>query len=296
VSPIDINHFQPALGPGRILSIDLADVGEHLSLVTQLFFHYADRPLVLLIGDSPAGTAVGNRAAFDLGASISLWRRLQVGFVLPAVVYQHGDGINLPQISAGPNVSAGPNAAPLVVPAPASAGIGDVRLQVKGVMWRGDHGGVGAAADLSLPSGDANSFLGTPLPTLTLRLLAHASFRRVRAAIHLGGRFGAEEQALNLRTGNGLSYGAGVQVECVNHRDIQYFLLGEVYGLWFPQNGSRTEAPTEYHFALKVQGRGWNIFVGAGSGAPAGFGVPDYRIFVGGAWLVRWVRHALALP
>src|SRR5690242_17537962 len=44
-APIDVNRFHPATGTGKLLTLDLADVGPNLELVPQLILHYADRPL-----------------------------------------------------------------------------------------------------------------------------------------------------------------------------------------------------------------------------------------------------------
>ncbi|MGZ3457634.1 MAG: hypothetical protein ACXU86_03930, partial [Archangium sp.] len=48
---LDVNRFHPAPGSGRLLTVDLADVGRSSGVVSQFMLHYADLPLAYTFGE-----------------------------------------------------------------------------------------------------------------------------------------------------------------------------------------------------------------------------------------------------
>jgi outer membrane protein OmpA-like peptidoglycan-associated protein len=292
---IDINKFHPAPGNEKLLTVDLADVGPHLQVVPQLFLHYSYRSLVYTLGGMPQpppdGALVRHRLTGDLSVSLALFRRVQIALALPVTFYQAGDRATIVQDPSDPT-SKVPTAGL------ATAGQEDIRLQVKGVFWNnrtfeivGSHFGVGGVADLTLPSGDANSYLGSKYPTLTLKAVAHVNWRRLTAALTFGGLFASEEKLINVSSGMGIAFGGGLQVEMFRWRIMPFYAVAEVFGtsvLQDPKRISAKNTPAELTVSLKTSYKNWTMFVGGGPGVSPGAGVPDGRVYIGASY--AWQR------
>ncbi len=303
-APVDMNRFHPAPGNAKLLSTDLADVGPHLQVVPQLFMHYANRPLVYVLGSTPAADLIKHRLTADLSVSIALWRRLQIALAMPVTLFQCAgqapvtsmdgsvgfppavcDNSVLKSVTFPPSMNGGATPPQDL----ASAGQEDLRLLIKGVIWNNHRiasvsaplFGVAASGDLTLPTGNANSYLGSRLPTFTLRLIGHLQYKRLTMALNFGGLFGSVEQLYNIKTGSGLSYSVGVQVEMFRYRLFPFYAVAEVFGIThYPFDSLRT-SPAELSLALKAAIKEWTLFVGGGPGLNPGYGVPDGRVFVG---------------
>lgn len=284
-APIDSERFHPALGTERLLTTDMANVGPHLQLVPQLFLHYADRPLIFTIGGERYADLIKNRVTADLGLSLSLWikgkPRLQFGLSFPVALYQGGDTINastVPQDLRG---------VPLP-PSSAVAGQEDLRFQVKAVIWNNDRWGIGAAGDLTVPTGNADSYLGARYPTGTLRLLGHVTYGRVTGTLNVGWLIGSEESVAGTKTGMGLTYGLGAQVEVATYHGegfkVPFYVVGEAFGLAHSRFDSPAESPLELLFAGKTRYKDWSFLLGAGPGLVRGYGEPRVRVFAGVSW------------
>jgi outer membrane protein OmpA-like peptidoglycan-associated protein len=294
---IDINKFHPAPGNEKILSVDLADVGPHLQVVPQLFLHYSYRPLVYTLGGVPQADLVRHRLTGDLSVSLALWRRLQIAIALPVTFYQAGETppngfVTDPNNPTGrtPNTSL------------ATAGQEDIHLLVKGVFWNnrtfeiaGAHFGVGGIADLSLPSGNAASYLGARLPTLALKAVGHVNWRRLTASLVFGGLFQssdpAKDQLYDVKSGLGIVFGGGLQIEMFRYRIMPFYILAEVFGasvLSDPRLISPKNTPAELSIAFKTSYKEWTFMLGGGPGVSPGAGVPDGRVFAGATY--AWQR------
>lgn len=278
-APIDLNRFHPAPGTGKILTIDMADVGGHIYLVPQLFLHYADLPLVYTLGGQREADLVRHRLTADLSLSLSLWKRLQIALSFPVTLYQQGDKVD-PIMPPLQGVTTPPPAA--------AAGQEDLRLLVKGRIWSNDRWGLGAVGDLALPTGNANSYLGSRLPTFNLRLIGHLTYGRLSAALNVGWLFASTEELVGVKTGMGLSYGAGAQVELFRHAGGPFWILAELYGLAHSRFESARESPAELIAAAKTAYKDWTFFLGAGPGLSRGYGEPNVRVFAGASW--SWQR------
>lgn len=280
-APVDIELLRPAPGDARILSTDLARVGEHTAWVPQAFIHYADRPLVLLCrGQCPPWddvSLVAHRVTLDLSLAVSLAQRVQLAVSLPVTLYQYSD----PAITDGPGPTAG--ATTLIAPVGRPVGMGDVRLHAKvALLPRHWLFGLGIDGALSLPSGDGDSFLGTRLPSFTARLLAHVEYKRLTAALNFGGRFANQEDVLALPSGMALTYGLGGQVRIFGGREVSpFYLLAELYGLAYTRFAQATDFPAEFLIAAKSEPGNWSLFVGAGSALSPGAGTPNIRGLLG---------------
>lgn len=290
VSSLDVNRFHPAPGSGRLLTVDMADVGRSPELVSQLVLHYADLPLAYTFGERVTGKLVRDRVTADLSFAFSLLDRVQLGVALPVTLHQAGQSITYPDVVTRE---------PRSLPGLSARGMEDLRLGLKGRFWSDERFGLGGVAEVVAPTGNAESYLGSASVTGSARLVGHATFQRLTVALNLGWRWAAAEQRLlNIRAGNGLLYGAGAQVEVARHGEVPFFLLGEVYGLVAPRLGDTVSSPAEAMLAGKARVRDWSFFLGAGAGLNEGYGEPRVRVMAGVShtWEYRPSPQSPALP
>ncbi|HYO53921.1 OmpA family protein [Archangium sp.] len=219
------------------------------------------------------GKLVRDRVTADLSFAFSLLDRVQLSVALPMTLHQAGEVITYPDVVTRE---------PRTLPGIAGSGVEDLRLGLKGRFWSNEHFGLGGAAEVVAPTGNAGSYLGAASVAGSAQLIGHARFERVTVALNLGWRWAvAEQRLLNIRAGHGLLYGAGVQVEVARYADVPISLLGEVYGLASLRPGDTASSPAEAMLAGKAQVRDWSFFLGAGSGLNAGYGEPRVRVMAG---------------
>jgi len=270
---LEVNRFHPAPGSGRLLIVNLADVGDSPELVSQLVLHYADLPLVYTLGDRVRGRLVKDRLTADLSLAFSLWNRVQLSLALPMTLHQAGDTISYPDlVTREPRTLLGAS----------GGGVEDLRLGLKGRLWSHERFALGALAEVVTPTGNVASYLGSGSVTGSAQLIGHAVFERVTVALNLGWRWAtAEQRLLNVGSGHGLLYGAGMEVRVGRYADVPFSVLGEVYGLASPQYVGTVSSPAEAMLAGKARVRDWSFFLGAGTGLNDGFGVPRVRVMAG---------------
>jgi outer membrane protein OmpA-like peptidoglycan-associated protein len=286
---LDVNRFHPAPGSGRLLTVDLADVGRSPGVVSQFMLHYADLPLAYTFGDQMTGKLVRDRVTADLSFAFSLLNRVQLSVALPVTLHQAGDIVTYPDV-----VTREPRSLPGI----SASGMEDLRLGLKGRLWSNERFGLGGVAEVVAPTGNAASYLGSANVAGSAQLIGHARFQRVTVALNLGWQWAAEQRLLNIRAGNGLLYGAGVQVEVARHAGVPFSVLGEVYGLAAPGTGGSVSSPAEAMLAGKAQVRDWSFFLGAGGGLNAGYGEPRVRVMAGlsYSWKYRPSPPRLSVP
>src|SRR5262245_49130681 len=91
------NRFAPAPGAGNYIMVDGAVVAGHVAPTAGLFIDYAHRPFVLFTATCKNGDTddceveeadkeiVSYMLTFSAMATISLWQRLQLGLLVPAI-------------------------------------------------------------------------------------------------------------------------------------------------------------------------------------------------------------------
>lgn len=296
---IDVNRFQPAFGTGRLVTLDLAQISSTLEVAPQLFLHYAKNPLYVYLGDTPQFPLVGDRLTGDLGLSIGIpirgTGRFQFGVSLPVTFWQTGEAQRFRDMFPGHPLSQ-----QLGMADPKSIGQEDIRLQAKIVFVNGKYGGLGVAADGRFPTGDKNSFLGSPFLTFQARLLAHLTLWRFTFVINPGVFIGREAQILDTRTGGfQFPFGAGASIRLYQGTQFSWDVMGEFFGTayidrqnWsFGNFGKETplEGTVASRFNIETKKAGdFHIYLGAGPGGPVNtnkaIGAPDYRIYGGLVW------------
>lgn len=286
---LDVNRFHPAPGSGRLLTVDLADVGRSPGVVSQLVLHYADLPLAYTLGDQLTGKLVRDRVTADLSFAFSLLDRVQLSVALPVTLHQAGDVVSYPDV-----VTREPRSLPVI----SANGMEDMRLGLKGRFWSNERYGLGGVAEVVAPTGNGGSYLGSSSVGGSAQLIGHARFQRVTLALNLGWQWAAEQRLLNIRAGNGLLYGAGVQVEVARHSGVPFSVLGEVYGLASPGTSGSVSSPAEAMLSGKAQVRDWSFFLGAGGGLNSGYGEPRVRVMAGlsYSWQYRPSPPRLSVP
>lgn len=298
---LDVNRFQPAFGTGRLVTLDLAEISSTLEVAPQLFLHYAKNPLYVYLGGAPQFPLVGDRLTGDLGVSIGIpirgTGRFQFGVSLPVTFWQTGEAQKFREMF--PNH---PLTQQLGMTEPKSIGQEDMRLQAKVVFVNGKYGGLGVAVDGRFPTGDKNSFLGSPFLTFQARLLAHLTLWRFTFVINPGVFIGQEAKILDTRTGGfQFPFGAGVNVRLYQGTQFSWDVMSEFFGTAYIDRekwtfGNFSEAPMEAtiatRFNVETRTAGtFHIYLGAGPGAPVNvnkaIGAPDYRIYGGLVWAWR---------
>src|SRR5207237_6002242 len=112
----DAENFHPAATSQGYYGVDGAFVAAHLGFSAGLWLTYAHDPLVLRNGSVLAGELVVRQLGLDLVGSFAVIDRLELGIDLPFIPYQ----VNDTRAVALPNLAA--------------AGVGDLAVQVKGLV------------------------------------------------------------------------------------------------------------------------------------------------------------------
>jgi hypothetical protein len=184
---VDVRTFRPSTDPRAGLVTEPVTTPGHLAWNVGLDTHYSYEPVVLSYAGS-SNVAVrplryGVLGA-DLVAGLGLGSRMALGFALPVVLAQAGDGSLPPML-----VSTG------AVPRTA---IGDVALSAKAAIVKNDDGGFGLAAlvGMTMPTGDRTSFAAEGAVTGHARVIAEYSLMGIiRAQASLGYFFRTERRA-----------------------------------------------------------------------------------------------------
>ncbi len=276
---VDVNLFHPALGTGRMLTVDLGRVGPHLEVAPQIFFHYAYLPVGQYNTQDSLLNALDHRLSAQMAFSLSLFRRLQFGFSLPVTLYQRFGTIE--------------NEWDYVPGDRSLAGFEDAHISIKGVFfdsslsssWKNKNVsfGVGLLGDLSLPTGTIFN-TGSPLPRFSAKLTLHLGYKRFLLAMNLGGLFAAQEYFGDYHTGHALLYGFGLQVEAFHKGPNAIYLVGEISGKAHTPLGDSHHNPAEALLSLKALHKQFSFFAGVGMGLNHGYGAPTVRAFAGISW------------
>lgn len=292
-APFVANNFYPAPGTGRLLTVDLANVGQHNQLTAQAFFHYANVPLQFTIGRGTSSAQffpiIEHKVMLDSSlayARYTPWRvfsEWQVALTVPVTLYQTGYEVPAMYQSS--------------VPPPARVGgLEDPRISGKLVIWNTDRwyqdqprkvdGGVALLGDLTIPLGDSDSYMGTVYPNFRLRAAGDLRWNRLTVAANIGGLFGQQEKILNVFNGMALTYGVGVGVDLWKYATGKFGVLSEVFGTAYSFSAEDTRnSPAEVTVAFTAthayKEHRFQWILGGGPGVNAGAAVPKGRAYVG---------------
>jgi outer membrane protein OmpA-like peptidoglycan-associated protein len=264
----DVQQLHPAVTSQGYFGVDGAFVAPHLGFSVGLSVSYAHDPLVARDRRGTEYRLIGHQLGADLVASFAVLRRLELGVQLP-FAYQRTD-LSSTQL-----------------PPAASAGVGDLRIELKGLLWAPRVGeqrfGLSLVIGGTAPTGNDRSFLGQGSVTGVARLVAEWRSRWASLAINFGGVGRARREFHDLYVTSQLSWGVGLGVPL----PAGFELLGEVRGLvgvGLPRGASLTlaEAPAELAAGVRWRARfGLEIFAAGGAGLTRGYGTPDGRALFG---------------
>src|SRR5579872_3523174 len=121
---LDVQLFQPAIGPRNFLTVDAAEVPGSKQVGFGLILNYQDRPYVLTTKRPMPATAtlVSSQMTANLSAAVGLYDRLQLGVDLPFTAFIKGDVADQFGVGTGDKLD--------------TYGLGDLRVEAKGLLDR----------------------------------------------------------------------------------------------------------------------------------------------------------------
>lgn len=263
----DAELFHPSTTSQGYLATDGAFVARHLGFSVGLFATYGHDPIVIRGADGniiyPGGEVIVRQLGMDLVASLALIDRLEIGIDLPFMPYQniHNALVQLPAFH--------------------HAGLGDLALDIKGLLWASRPAahrfGLAAVVGVTFPTGDSGSFLGDGFLTGRFRLVGEWKWRWLQAAINVGFVVRHAHDFLDTRVGSQFAWGLGAAAPLKLGLAVVAELRGLV-GIDLPSHASLTaaESPAEASLGLRWRhASGIEIALAAGFGLDRGYGVPD---------------------
>lgn len=254
------------------------------SLRAAVLLDYSRGLLGLKLGDERLGDLLPYRTDVHALFAYQLHQRLELGVDVPFTVrqgdrfYKLGDALGDPSFPGAASVS--------------RSGLGDIRLVPRATLLRPEDFPVGLAlvAELRLPTGAADSFLGERGVVFAPRVAVEHAFGPVRVLGNVGWRFREHAQYLNLLVDDELTLGAGAVVDLP---DVGPFFdlkaVGEMH-LSTPvsspfnfANADSLKTPWEVLVGARTHVSGpWGVElnVGRGIGLHGGYGREDLRVML----------------
>jgi outer membrane protein OmpA-like peptidoglycan-associated protein len=258
---INAQNFEPTIGPHGIFTVEGASTVGHLKPWGGLTFSYLSEPVVSRKDDGTTEPVVDEQFAMDLRGAVGFFGRTQLGVHVPMYL------ANTVELD-GESLS--------------GASVGDLSIQPKvRILDRNDMPlGLGALFDVTVPTGNSQSFVGAAGPTVTPEILVDDSYGRVVLATNLGVRFQPDRTFRNLETGHTFTYRVGAKYRFV---EGLLHMGGEIYGETPLANfGAKSTSPVEGLLGIDVMTDiGLAVSGGAGAGIAPGIGAPEFRAFLG---------------
>ncbi len=238
--------------------------------------------LALKLGQEKLGDLVPYRFDGHLLGAYQFHRRFELGADLPFTFLQ-GDNFQLLRDQGFPEDGV------------ARAGLGDLRLVPKFILFSPEQFGVGlaAVAELRFPTGDHTSFIGERAMVFAPRAVAELPIGDVRLLANLGMRLRYPGQYLNLYVGDEVTMGAGViwrLPDLFNSRLSNVDVIGELH-LSTPRAAPFNFAQADSlktPFEVLIGGRariykswGAELSFGRGLTGDSGYGREAFRVLFG---------------
>src|SRR3569623_480944 len=273
----DGDLFQAASGPRNFLTLDAPDVLAHKLFSAGLFFDFQRFPYKIDTGrPNAAGTPqtqypLSTELKSELQLALGLFDRFQVGLGVPVVLAMRGDGGN------GDSGLTSDDAL-------STAGLGDIRVEVKGqILTAGDDDqfALGAVLGGSAPTGKKDAYIGEKRATGRAKVMAQLALGRLRIGGEAGVLLRQTPETFDVTVGNQVLYGLGASVRLLRGFEV----LGEVAGRSGITDFTTRcwdENPIEGDLAARLYPRGMVAITGGlGFGLGKGLGAPQSRIFQG---------------
>ena len=271
---ISLDAFRAVSSPNDLYELILPTPKKHLKWTVSGLLSHAQEPVFREFHQvrRPTQTAypIWYRRELTLAASVGLFDRMELGFVLPIVVYQKSD-----DVINGTEVQ--------------KAGVTDPRIDVKAHIFKIEHTTLGAGASLTIPLGhyasSGRDYLGSKLPTFEPHIMTETRFGALLLALNGGFLIRKKAFAGTTQQGSAITWNAGIGYDIEDFDEPHGFriaaeLHGEV-GIDFEE----TSVPVESLLGFKYRTVNDLIFTfGGGPGISRGLGTPVYRAFVGVAF------------
>lgn len=266
---VNTQTFRPAIGAENIITVEGSRTGQRFRPILTGLIEYGHRPLRLIDNQSGQTLAetVRHITTLHMIGGISLTRWLQLGLDLPVVLHQDFDRATPP--ADVPN-------------APASYGMGDVRVVGKVRLINNSKSGIGLAfaPQFTFPSGDGKQFRGDDAYGIEPRFaLDYRSLGGAIIALNLGFLGRTSDQVVrNLRISSQVRYGLGMYVPLPEG----FGLMGEFAGgtSVATEPSGPIYSPLEGHVGGRwVHRSGFQLNLGTGMGFTDAPGSPKFRFF-----------------
>jgi outer membrane protein OmpA-like peptidoglycan-associated protein len=167
---IEANRLHLSYDQSGLLTLYGADIVPHLEVRTHLEVMGLGSSLRVARDEATLRTLVTNRLELGIGAVLGLFGWVEVAAFFPVVVHQDAEYAGLRMGSV------------------AEAGPGDLRFFVKARILDPEEFGIGLALanTLSVPTGDAESYMGLGGPSLETALLVEGRFGPAHLMLNLG--------------------------------------------------------------------------------------------------------------
>ncbi len=261
-----LDRAVPAAPGGSFFIAPSLTVPEDRLLTSRAVFSYAQDPLVLTStdDDSTRGVVVSNLAILHIGAAFTPLARLALDLDVPLVLAAAGDSPTV----GGQKFSS-----------PSAGGFGDVKLGMRYSLIGkpNDALELGLSADLWLPSGDRDTFLGDGSAHGKIALLASGRSGSLVWSAGAGPELRPTAIYANTTQGTAISYAAALGLELGETRRV---LIGpELFGsVVLEDAGSRsvqTELLVAGHYTVSDE---VSVGFAVGPGIGAGIGTPSVRV------------------
>src|SRR3954462_7142891 len=194
VPSLDLRGFHPSTDPAANLYLEPTATPGHLKWNVGAWASYAHRLVSITDANgTEVAVPVQNQLSMDYGLGLGISERLAFGALLPTVLYQEGYGSEL----IGGSL---PHAA-----------LGDLRLNLKATLLPGGEMGgfsVAALGALTLPTGNASSYVSERAATGELRVLGELRLIAVAVRATAGVKVrGAEQTFVGETFGHELPWG-----------------------------------------------------------------------------------------
>lgn len=275
---IDLQLFQPAIGPRGFLTLDSATVPAHKLFGLSLYTNYQVSPFALSTdlgnGESRDVEVIKSQGTSTLTGGVGLFDRVQLGFALPVTWYMDGQRFSPAGVPAGESLRGG--------------GLGDLRVEAKGLIstWRpsedrADALSLAGVVGFTAPTGNEQKFQGDKGATVRLKLLAEFRAGDLRAGGMVGGILRTKESRLfAAEVGHQLMFALATEYSVQK----QVSLVAEVFGR-NDFSGWVDASPMEAALALRVAITSmFSATLGGGLGVIKGIGAPKARALLGLNW------------
>jgi outer membrane protein OmpA-like peptidoglycan-associated protein len=260
---LDLQLFLPPTGGGSTFTVARPEVPRHLTFVFGIDGSFARAPLERVntnVDPETEVTVVPWLAQTELLASMGLFEVLEIGVALPIAFVSTPDDL----LADEPQTSA-------------HAGLGDMRLELKIPLVRGDFALSGRAV-FSVPTGNDDQFLGVGYWTTTPSAVVAYDLGDIRLAGELGYRFrkrtvlGELEQDDEIHLAGGLAFALSPTFSLIGEAQLRVGTGGRTM--------DSDEQPAEADIGVRwAPAGGVTLDLGVGTGLHSGYGSPEPRAF-----------------